>query len=52
MVCLLNCFDKFSCVSLFFAITTKPEVSLSILCTIPGLNSSPILDKFPSTIMH
>ena len=30
---------------LFLAITTKPEVFLSILCTIPGLSSSPIFDK-------
>ena len=45
IVCLLNCFDKFSWVSLFFATTTKPEVFLSILWTIPGLNSSPIVDK-------
>ena len=42
------CSDKFICALSFFAITNKPDVSLSILCTIPGLISPPIPERLSS----
>lgn len=43
-------FTHFYMSYIIFATISTPDVSLSNLCTIPGLNSPPIPDKVPLQI--
>ena len=48
--CFFICSLIFTWAISFFATISTPDVSLSNLCTIPGLNSPPIPDKVPLQI--